>query len=127
MEIFYDRVDLAACWQMQIRNPIRRISRGPTEEWLVTDKPVVLGAPVQWTYYRQGAEVGIPLIPYLLRPDPDLAMAHMLAIGLQCAIELTRPIKRLHLVTGVPLEQIEPYPDFPELTLRYWVGFAVLL
>lgn len=126
MEVTYDRVDMVACRREGITKPEQIIQRGPNETWMVPDGPVVVGQPVDWSLTKQGDYVKIPVIPYLLNKEPDLAMAFMLAIALNCAFELNHAVSRLHIVTGVPLEALPENPN-SGLGLRLWIGFGVLL
>ncbi len=125
MEVRYDRIDLVASRQLFAPGarfePAQVITRQPKETWLIADGPVRREAPVPFVYCHQEALVRIPLIPYLTQAAPDLAMAFAFSLGIRCASQLTQPIARVHIVTGVPVETCE------DGMLRYWAGFGFLL
>ena len=103
--------------------------RRPTEaveRWLVATAAVVPGqSPTLSTSY-QDPYVRIPLFCYRLNPAADLALAYMVQLGLSCAASVPADIKKLHLVTGFPVQLL--YDDSGESSgIVYWFGFAYLL
>lgn len=124
MEVTYDRVDVAAAIASGNNKPVFQRRRERLEEWYVPDKPIQIGRPTSWSYFRQGDFVAIPLFPYLVRPDPDLAMAFSATLMANCWSHFRSEILRLHIVTGVPVESAEG--EHAGL-LRFWFGFAITL
>jgi hypothetical protein len=125
MDFKWDRIDLIRTFAAGEEKPAMVLPRRHGERWLVAESGIYIDRPTQWTFFQTEDSILVPLIPYLLHPDPDLAFAHMFAIGMKCLIsEVKRPVKRLHVVTGVPLDELDDTGDGPKL--RYWFGFAVL-
>ena len=120
MEVDYTRIDLAKCRQLH-EDPVLIIPRGNGEIWYVPEGTLDPKSPIQWTYFQQQSSVLIPLVPYILQSEPELAMAYVLSLGLHCAVSLPRPIAKVHLAIGSPVEVR------PEGGLRYYVGFGILL
>lgn len=128
MELTWGRLDLEQTFKAGIDRPNLVFDRGRAEHWVVATSPVTLQRPTEWTHFNSEDQLAIELFPYLLRPEPDLAFAYLFACGLKCATqELRRPIRRLHVVTGVPVIEVDPKEAKGELTHRYWMGFGVLL
>ena len=133
MEVTHDRVDLPRYWeQMQSPRPgviddlpQVVIPRRPGDVWLVSHAAIEMEKPIQWQNHRKDDHVMIPLFPYLVRPEPDLAMAHTFQLGIRCSFDLGRPVRRLHLAMGSPVNQISS-DDLGELW-QYYLGFAVVL
>lgn len=129
MDYTFDRLDLRQ-FDHAAGKPSRVIHREGAEQWVVPVAPLDPRQPVDWTEYTQGHELMIPLIPYLMRGDLDLAMANMWLLGayaVQSAIaKYHRPVQRLHLITGYPAEKVSPAP-VEGFDLRCWLGVALLL
>jgi len=83
------------------------ITRQPKELWIVAHEPVELDKPVAWRTHKKEGHVFIPLAPYLVRPEPDLAMAFMFQLGCRVHADFGRPIERLHIVTGHPIHEVD--------------------
>jgi hypothetical protein len=124
MEITHQRIDLEACRRHR-HTPQTVIKRSPNETWCVPTSPVLPAGNFGWSYCRSEELVQIPLVPYLLKEDPDLALAFMLAIGVRAARDIQRPVRRIHIATGVPMEQFGP--DEHGYGMRLFVGFGLLL
>lgn len=96
------------------------------ERWLIADAPVIPGKRHQYCESYQDPYVRIPLFQYKLHPAADLALAYMVQLGLSCAADIPVPVKKLHLVTGFPVELLhDAAGSFAGLS--YWFGFAYLL
>jgi hypothetical protein len=100
--------------------------RGKTDKnnWYVLAEPFEPGEKPVWYQTISDEYIRIPLFPYVLHAEADLAFAFMLQIGLACAGELPRNISCLHIVTGVPVEIAS---DGEDKHLDYWFGFAVVV
>lgn len=95
--------------------------------WLALTEPLMPGEPPHLAQTERDEFIRIPLFPYLLSAQGDLALAFMLQLGLSCAAQLPSPVDKLFIVTGTPVELLYD-PDTNQNTgLRYWVGFAVTL
>lgn len=124
MQITHCRIDLEEC-QRRGQPPSAIIERAANELWLVSYDAIRMDQPITWSQTRREGSVLIPLVPYLLRPEADLALAFMLQLGMRVSFELGRPVKRLHLATGVPVSE-EECPNFGTMW-RYHAGFGVVL
>ena len=134
MNVTYNTLDLSAHME---RVPAPRpgilddlphdaINRAPGETWLVSHDAIRMDKPLNWFHYRQGEHVVIPLIPYVLSPQPEQALGYMLQLGMRCSFDLGRPVQRLHLSIGRPVIQFVGDPRLGD-GWQYWLGFAVLL
>jgi hypothetical protein len=99
--------------------------RADSRNMLILSAPFVPGKPPQWAHAAADEYLRIPLFPYLLNAEADLAFAFMLQLGLSCAAHLPKQVTDFHVATGVPVEMI--YDDANERVahLEYWVGFGV--
>lgn len=124
MEIRHCRIDLAACEAAQIPfNAI--ITREPSERWVVSNDAIRMDQPIRWMQYATGEHVIIPLVPYLMRPEPDLALAFMLQLGMRCSFDVGRPVRQLYVATGVPVNDVID-PQHGRMW-QYYIGFALVL
>jgi len=98
--------------------------RGDARPWVTACAPIDLKNKIKWCSTAHDEFIRIPLFPYLLQATGDLALAHMLQLGLYCAGQLPGPLSDLWIVTGRPVEILtdENSPG----AMRYWVGFAAL-
>lgn len=122
MELTFHRIDISDTSPQ--RNPYDRIPREAADMWLVAFGPVLGGENADWRYFKRERSIHIPMIPYLMAPDPELAMAFMLQLGLACANDFGRPLKRMHIAMGHPVNVVEESGE------RFWqcyVGIAVVL
>lgn len=126
MRVTTTTVDMARCQATGIKKPREIITRLPQEVWYVMVVPGNHERPAEFSYVASEAVVSIPLFPYLLPDRPDMALATMLTLALSCVGALDAPIDRLHIVTGMPLEVLQP-GEHPPFTSRFWLGFAVTL
>jgi hypothetical protein len=126
MEVVYDRVDIAACLASGNRNPVQIVERRVKELWLVPDAVRRLDGPVTWSTTRTGTKVAIPLVPYLLHGEPAMALAYMAVLMHKLNINIDQECQRMHLVIGMPLEEVPPLKGQPDLTLRYWLGVGLM-
>lgn len=106
---------------------VRKIKPGEPADWWVLDEPLSSDAPPSWAKTHHDAYIRIPLFPYTLNSQADLALAFMLQLGLSCAGHMPQKVGRFFVVTGSPVELLYD-PDTDENTgLHYWVGFAIEL
>lgn len=126
MEVTHHRIDLTAEQNLGRKEFHDVIARNERETWVVPFGPIQVDAAVDWRYYKREKHVVIPLIPYLVHPDPALAMGFMLQLGVRCAFDFGRPVKRMHLATGNPVNQIIDQAS-GDVFWQYYVGLAVIL
>ncbi len=129
MEISYHRVDIPRTQAAQPAGqrfaPELVIPRKAAEIWLISIEPIRMESQVILAIQQQESFVRIPLIPYLLHKESDLALAYPLALGIKCAGQIQVPVRRLHIVTGVPVEEVPESPA--DCGLRYWLGFGFVV
>lgn len=125
------RVDMAkveATWPREVPFApayVQKRPPGDTKKWLVLAEPIVPGTPPLWSLSEHDEYVRIPLFPYLLSPEADLALAFMLQLGLSCASHLTAAVASFYVVTGVPVEILYDPDTDTNVNIRCWIGFAV--
>lgn len=124
MQLTHSRIDLAECIRRQ-QPPQAIIERAANELWLVSYDAIRMDRPIQWTQTRREDAVLLPLVPYLIRPEADLALAFMLQLGMRVSFELGRPVRRLHIATGYPVNETQD-PNFGTMW-QYYAGFGVVL
>ena len=83
------------------------VPRKPGERWLVSHQPIRVDHPTEWMSHTSEAHVYIPVCPYLVVPEAELAMAYMLQLGLSVSLQLLYPVRRLHIVIGSPVHQVD--------------------
>lgn len=94
-------------------------------KWVVLSAPFQPGAAPEWAFTEHDEFIRVPLFPYMLNAQGDLALAFMLQMGLACAGHLPGKVAGFYVVTGRPVELLCNEHD--EATgMRYWVGFAVI-
>jgi hypothetical protein len=134
MELTYHRVDLAEseAYHQQRRTqpnqkfePFDIIDRVPGENWYVPHGAVTFDKPPDWRLVKREKHVYIPMVPYLLPAEPDMALAFMLQLAAGCLGSLTTII-RLHVATGFPVNELLDDEQGTRVW-QYHVGFAVLL
>lgn len=107
--------------------PAHVMPRKDKNNWLVLAEPLLPGNTPVWYQTVSDEFIRIPLFPYLLNPEADIAFAFMLQLGLSCAAHFTAPITAFHVVTGVPVEMAYDDNNKNLQHLEYWVGFGVVL
>jgi len=97
-------------------------------KWIVLSAPLVPGESPRWSKTEHDEYIRIPLFPYRLSPEADLALAFMIQLGLSCAAQLPAPVTDLFIVTGRPVELLydSNEEDASCVGMRYWVGFGIL-
>lgn len=133
MQLKISRIDLArtkATWPADIPFAPALLQKRPVdfvERWQVVTAPVVPGKPQEISESYQDPYIRIPLFPYLLKPDADLAFAYMVQLGLSCAAAIPGNVKKLHVVTGFPVDLLYGDDINTHIGIRYWFGFAYLI
>lgn len=107
--------------------PAHIFPRTDKNNWFVLSKPIEPDIPPKW--YKTAADefIRIPLFPYFLNPEADLAFAFMLQLGLSCAAHFPGEVTGLHVVTGVPVELVYDSNNTELKHLEYWVGVGLLI
>lgn len=130
MEVTHNRIDVPRSLASAAAGtpcPVQDvIAREAGDVWLVSHDAIQLDQPIKWLYHQREPYVMIPLVPYLTYPSPDLSLAFLFQLGVRVALDLSRPVRRLHLSTGYPVEQVYDAQQRNSL-IRYYLGFAVLL
>lgn len=124
MEVTYTRIDMELC-RTNRHTPQDVIPRLPQDVWVVSHDAIQYDSPVRWVFHKTESHVLIPLVPYLLHAEPDLALAFAFSLGIRCAFQLNTPVKRLHIACGVPVDTLPENP--PTQGLRYHLGFGLVL
>lgn len=107
--------------------PAHIIPRNDKNNWIVLAAPITPGEEPQWYQTLSDEYIRVPLFPYLLNPEADLAFAFMLQLGLSCAAYFPGRVAGFHVVTGVPVEMAYDGNNTQLKHLEYWVGFCVVL
>jgi hypothetical protein len=126
MEVTHSRIDVAAMLAANQR-PAAIVDRAPGESWLVSYDAIRMESPIQWANTVREAEVFIPMARYILNPEADLALAYIMQLGIRVSIDVGRPVKRLHLATGFPVDDVTDPHTNERLHFRYWLGFGIVL
>jgi hypothetical protein len=91
---------------------------------MVPHAPVNLSERIDWRHQKRETHVYIPLFPYLIPAEPDLALGFMLQLGMRAATDLgTGRILRVHLALGNPVNEVAQEGQGP--SWQYQVGFAL--
>lgn len=131
MELEVIRLDLTKTrqnWPDTLPFSPAHIQPQPTvhpEDWFVLDAPLMPGECPTWAFSKNDQYVRIPLFSYNLSGKADLALAFMVQLGISCAGHLPGKIRKLRLVTGVPVDLVEEDGITTETHLVYWFGLAV--
>lgn len=94
--------------------------------WTVLSAQYINGNAPEWSYTDHDSYVGIPLFEYDLPVQFNLALASFLPLGIACAGSLKKSIRRVHIVTGVPVEVLFDADKNEDVGIRYWFGLAVV-
>lgn len=125
IEFTHRKVNLASLALPAGAQPMDVITRQTGEQWYVLFEAQELNTPAVWRLSRRGDAVGVPLIPYYLPADPASALANMALMGLRCACDFGRPLRRVHVATGYPAEQC--MDERRGLLWHYRIGIAVMV
>lgn len=133
MELQVSRLDLALTkktWPEDLPFAPAYVYKRPTafvERWRVVNSAIVPGRSPRIVDSYQDPYIRIPLFQYALNPEADLAFAYMIQLGLTCASHIPSAVKKLHIVTGFPVDLLYDDAIKKPNVLRYWFGFAYLL
>lgn len=133
MELIVSRVDLRKTrenWPAELPFKPALVLKQPVmhpSDWQILDAPLQAGSPPSWASAKQDQYVYIPLFEYRLSPEADLALAGMVHLGLACAGSFSRPVRKLHLAVGNPVDLLYEEDITSCAGLAYWFGFAVVL
>lgn len=128
MDFTWSRVDLVRSTEAGVREPGIVLPRSVGEQWVVCQSPISNKGRTEFTLFADEEQFYVPLYPYLLHREPDLAFAAMFSYGMKCVLsDVRRVVKRLHVVTGVPVVEVDPAEAQGDLVMRYWLGFGMLL
>lgn len=94
--------------------------------WTVLADQYINGVAPVWEYSHHDDYVSIPLFEYELPAQLNSALSACLPLGLTCAASLKKNIRRLHVVTGVPVEIVFDEEKNEDIGVRFWLGFAVV-
>jgi hypothetical protein len=106
---------------------VKKFKRNESANWLALEQPLAPGQPPAWAKTVNDEYMRIPLFPYTLNAQADLALAFMLQLGLSCAGYLPAAVERFFVVTGTPVELLYNPDTDVNTGIRYFVGFAVIL
>jgi hypothetical protein len=98
---------------------------GPNDVWLVASSPIVPGRAIDWARVHTGAEVLVPVLPYVTAADASAAIMFAMQLGALAVAGLPEPrgeIIELHLATA-PLEGTADGDGRPGY--RVFAGLAV--
>lgn len=122
MEFTYNRIDVPM-YEGQENGPHDVIPRRQGEIWMVPHAPVSLSEPIDWRHHKREDFVYVPLYPYLIPADPDLALGFMLQLGMRAATDINKPLQRIHLALGNPVNEV--FQEGMGNVWQYQVGFAL--
>jgi hypothetical protein len=94
------------------------------EAWTVVDAPIVFGEPLSVALAVNDQYVRVPLFEYRLPPQAPNAMAHMLKLGVAAAGAVNKSVKKVHIVSGDPVDLRYSSGITTATELRYWFGIA---
>lgn len=95
--------------------------------WLIVDAPIVVGQPISTASAHHDQYVRVPLFEYRLSSQADVAFADVLALGLTCAEQFARKVKKTHIVVGNPVDLLYGDDITTATGLRYWFGLALVV
>lgn len=131
MEMTHDVLELAYYEANKIK-PATLVKRQGGEHWLVRDLPLGVDAKASqtWGLVHDGAEVCIPLFPYLSNgPDPAIALAFAFELGAKARDTLGwhYTVTRAHVSVGHPVQEVDGLTEQGVAVLRFWLGFAFVI
>jgi len=122
MEFTYNRIDVPM-YDGSEDPPHDVIPRKQGEIWMVPHHPIALDRHIDWRHHKREDHVYIPLCPYLLPADPDLALGFMLQLGMRAATDLQQKLQRIHLAIGHPVNEV--FQEGMGNVWQYQVGIAL--
>lgn len=130
MQFKVTRIDLdatAANWPPnQSFAPAYLEQQKSAKDWRVLSAPFMPGKEPNWYKCKTDTFMRIPLFPYRLHREADLAFAFMLQLGISCAAAFVKPVTDLQIVTGTPVKLHHNAND-ELVNIEYWIGVALAL
>jgi hypothetical protein len=131
MNLTVDTIDIEtsrARWpkDQPFRPALIKSRKQDKRKWVVLSAPVTPGEEPTWAYTEHDEYIRIPVFPYRLSSQADLALAFMLQLGLSCSSYLPDKIAELYIVTGAPVELLYNSESDGCAGMRAWVGFAII-
>lgn len=123
MKLTYNRIDVKAYDGTEV-GPHDIILRSTGELWVTPQAPLVAGQPIEWWWYRREDQLLVPMYPYMLPCEPELAFGFMLQLGVTAGSQvqkLTGSLLHLHLSIGHPVNEVV---QNNQPLWQYQVGFA---
>jgi hypothetical protein len=133
MDIQISRLDMkktAERWPRDLPFAPALLVKQPTvapSPWIVIDAPIVAGQALSTAFAHSDQYVRVPLFPYQLSPQADVAFAQVIELAMACVGQFIRPVKKLHIVTGSPVDLFYDDDITTATGLRYWFGLAFVL
>jgi hypothetical protein len=121
MEFTFNRIDVPLYEGGD--GPHDIIPRKAGETWMVPHEPIDVTGRIDWRFHQRETHVYVPLFPYLLPTEPDLAMGHMLQLGTYAAGDLGKRILRVHLALGHPVNEVAQ--EGSGVAWQFQVGIAL--
>lgn len=128
MEIITSRADIVRtreAWPGGEFLPAHIFSRKDSAHWQVIDAPYKLNKPPSLSSTAVDEYIRIPLFAYRLSPVGDSALSFMLQFGASLVNYIPGKLKKLHIVTGSPVELV--YQDKQLTHMNCWIGLAFVL
>ena len=95
MDFTWSRVDLVRSTEAGVREPGIVLPRSVGEQWVVCQSPISNKGRTEFTLFADEEQFYVPLYPYLLHREPDLAFAAMFSYGMKCVLsDVRRVVKR---------------------------------
>lgn len=124
MQLTFQQLDIDE-FRRTNRQPAVVINRKRDEEWHVAGSPIELDKPISWLHVKDGQGVYIPMVPYRLPHDANLALTDMVSRAMRAGYDINQKQapKRLHIVTATLTEDLteEGFEGF----MRFHLGIAV--
>ena len=127
MELTYTRLDMAATTAQGHKDPGDVITRGHANElWLVPFRPLDFKTQPDWRQYKKDQHIYVPVFPYLTPSNPADALGFAFQLGVRALHDLGgKPVRRLHLVIGEPVNQIQDAQG--SVAWQFYMGLGVVL
>ena len=130
MELTFARLDVAVIEaRHQQKNFGDVITRDkPADVWYVPFQPLNFKDDPDWRIYRKESNIFVPAFPYLVPNRPTDALGFAFQLGVRAIHDLGgKPVRRLHLIVGDPVHQIQDPNNPGGVQWRFYMGFGVVL
>lgn len=108
MKLTYNRINVKA-YDGTEAGPHDIIPRSTGELWITPKAPVQPGSTIEWWWHQREDQLLVPMYPYMVPCDPELAFGFMLQLGVTAgeqAQKLTGNLLHLHLSIGHPVNEV---------------------